>query len=100
MPTATYRVWCNSSYKPATFQWGLFILILAVTVIISLSAYYSRAWSIGGQGVRINYWIVIALNILWIIGALLGAFLPQIAYIIVIILSWAFGVVCVGFCCN
>lgn len=76
VPAVSYRVWCNQNYRPNTFQWGLFIIILGVTVLISLAAIYSKAWSLGGNGVNINYWIVGVLAILWIVGALMGAFIP------------------------
>lgn len=75
LPTATYKVWCDTSFRPASFQWGLFLIILLVTVIISLAALYSRAWSFGGRGIRLNYWYVLALAILWVAGGAMGAFL-------------------------
>ena len=100
LPNIYYKVQCNVDYVPATFQWGLFLLILFITVLITLSAYFSRAWSIGGRGIMVNYWMILALNIIWIVGSIMGAFIPDITYIIVLILSWIFGILAVGFCCN
>lgn len=100
LPPANYRVWCNETYKPNTFQWGLFIIILAVTVLISLAAVYSKAWSLGGFGIRINYWIVGVLGVLWVVGGLMGAFVPGPTYIIVLVLSWIIGTIAIVISCN
>lgn len=100
LPNATYKVWCDTSFRPASFQWGLFLIILLVTVIISLAALYSRAWSFGGRGIRLNYWYVLALGILWVVGGAMGAFLSEATYIIVLVLSWIIGVLGVAICSN
>lgn len=100
LPAATYRVWCDQSYRPNTFQWGLFLIILLATILISVSAVYSRAWSIGGNGIKINYWIVGACALLWIAGGLMGAFIPKPTYVIVLVLSWIIGLLAIIICCN
>ena len=38
-------------------------------VLIILTVIYSKAWSMGGAGIKINYWLVIAF---WIVVAVLG----------------------------
>jgi hypothetical protein len=40
------------------------------------------------------------LALLWIAGGLMGAFIPTPTYVIVLILSWILGVICIGICSN
>ncbi len=67
----SYVVNCNGDlfYKP--FEWGLFLLLLISSVIITAATFYSKAWSYFGYGIEINYWVVAVVNVLFVIGAVM-----------------------------
>lgn len=67
-PFAFY-VLCNNSFSTNTFEWGLVILMVFCLVLIILTVVYSKAWSMGGAGIKINYWLVIAF---WVVVAVEG----------------------------
>lgn len=47
--TINYHVVCSSDFHfKDTFNWGMLILIILCAVLITCTALFSRAWSIGG----------------------------------------------------
>ena len=67
--TFTYNILCDNSYITNTFEWGLLIIIFVCTILLIITTIYSKAWSIGGGGIRINYFLVI---VFWIVLAIVG----------------------------
>ena len=60
------------------FEWGLFIIIVIITILITLSSVYSRAWSIGGFGFRLGYIFLAIYSVIFITGGVLAVFYPTI----------------------
>lgn len=54
---------CNPSvvYKP--FEWGLFLIIIFAILIVTVSSVYNKAASFNNYFIKINYRIILALNL-------------------------------------
>ena len=78
MGLVEYLVDCQpeSFYKP--FEYGLFLLILLATIVLTLSAKYSRAWSYYGWGYTLTKTAVIIFNMLIIGGLILAYLVPSL----------------------
>ena len=96
----TYYVRCNEEYLGNTFQWGLVIEIVFITILIAVVALYSRAWSLGGIGININIWLIIAFNLVIIIGGIIGFFSPFGLGICLDIVTFSLGILGVAICFN
>ena len=70
--TVSYYVLCNAGFNTNTVEIGLFVLIIVCTVAIVLMALFSRAWSLGGQGIDFNIWIIIIFDVCVIIGGVIA----------------------------
>ena len=91
---------CNSSFTTNTFEWGLLIEIVLCTILITIVAIYSKAWSIGGNGITVTLPLIIGFNIVLIIGGVIAAFSLEAVNVCVEVLSWIFGTIGVGLCFN
>ena len=80
------------------FEWGLFIIIIFVTVLITLSSIYSRAWSVGGFGIKLNYVFLGVYAAIFLIFGIIGIFYTNVVEGIADGLCWAAGILCVGLC--
>ena len=49
-------------------------MIVVITVLIVIVALYSKAWSLNGQGLAIQWWFILLMDCAIIIGALIGYF--------------------------
>lgn len=89
--TAQYLVNCapDLTYKP--FEWGMVLLILFSTVIITISSLYSRAWSYGGIGYDITITFIILFNLLIVGGMVLAYFFTGIAALLMNVLGSVIG---------
>lgn len=96
----TYNVLCNNQYISNTFEWGMLIEIVVCTVIIAIVAVYSKAWSLGGNGIAINIWLIILFNVLIIAGGIIGYFSTEVIQVILDILSFIVGIFGVYICAN
>lgn len=76
------------------------IEIVFSTFLITISAVYSRAWSIGGVGLEINNWVVAGFNLFLIVGGILAYFFLNVLIIAVDVLSWILGIAGVWLCAN
>jgi hypothetical protein len=63
-------------------------------------AIFSKAWSIGGNGLTINIYMIVAFNALLIIGAVIAIFATDAINIILDILSFIIGAIGVALCVN
>jgi hypothetical protein len=63
-------------------------------------AIYSKAWSVGGNGIAINYYMIIVFNLLLIIGGIIAAFSQAAISVIIDILTFFFGIIGVAICSN
>lgn len=96
----SYRIDCDSSFKPFAFQWGLFILIIWMTVLIFFSSSSSKSLAFDGFGITLNYKILIGACGIILIGGVLGIFFMHVINIIVEVVCWILGTICVGACCD
>ena len=63
-------------------------------------AIYSKAWSLGGNGITVGIPFIIGFNVLLIIGGTVAAFSLEVVNVAVEVLSWIFGILGVGLCFN
>jgi hypothetical protein len=98
--SATYYILCNSKYLSSTFEWGLLIEICFCSGLIALVAVYSRAWSLGGMGLTITWWMVVLFNAMLITGGLIGYFSNAAINIILVITSFVLGTIGTAICVN
>lgn len=96
----SYVVNCNAEvyYKP--FEWGLFVLILIASIVITVATFYSKAWSYGGFGFEIGYVFVAVFNVLFLVGALLVFFEVKFLSYVISGLGSAVGLLGVMVCTN
>ncbi len=85
-------------YKP--FEWGLLLLILFCSIVITLTTFYSRAWSYGGVGYDIGYKFIIAFNAMIIIGVVCAYLIPSILAFSINIIGSALGTLGVMVCTS
>jgi len=71
-----------------------------ITGLIAIVALYSRAWSLGGRGINVNIWIILAFNLVIIIGGLIGYFSSEGITICLEVLTFFFGILGVAICIN
>jgi hypothetical protein len=64
-----FYVLCDDSFSTNTFEWGLVILMVFSLCLIIVVVFNSRAWSMGGAGIKLNYWIIIGF---WLAVAIAG----------------------------
>lgn len=76
------------------------IEIVVITLLIAVVALYSRAWSLGGQGIEINVWYIILFDVALIIGGIIGYFSDSAINIILNIVSFVLGIIGVAICSN
>lgn len=100
LSTISYRIDCNNSFEPYEFQWGLFVLIIWMTILIFVSSYFSKSLAFDGFGITLNYYILIAACIFILLGGILGIFFISTVNVIVEVICWAIGIFCVGVCAN
>jgi hypothetical protein len=95
-----YLVNCNPNlvYKP--FEWGLFILIFFSTVTITVSSFYSRAWSYRGFGFNVSKKIIIIFNLMIIVVAVFLVYFPKITGIWLKIVGSSVGTMGVAVCTS
>ena len=96
----SYIVDCDDDYTPNVFEWGLFIIILFVTILMTLSSIYSKAWSIGGFGIRLGYVFLAIYASVFLGGGIIAVFYPETIDDIVDGLCWFLGLVSVSLCMN
>jgi hypothetical protein len=96
----TYFVDCDDNYFPTVFEWGLFIIIIIITILITLSSIYSRAWSIGGFGIKLGYVFLGVFSSVFILFGVLAVFFPLKINQIVIGFCWTIGLFSVWLCMN
>lgn len=78
----------------------MIILIILITILIAIVALYSRAWSLGGIGININIWLIIAFNLALVVGGVI-AFLSDDAIIVILnIITFILGILGVAICTN
>ena len=67
-----YLVNCDPStfYKP--FEWGLLLLIIFTTLILTLGSLFSKAWSYGGIGYEITNKAILIFNFAILLFIILG----------------------------
>lgn len=96
----SYVVDCNGTvfYKP--FEWGLFVLILIASIVITAATFYSKAWSYAGFGFEIGYVFVAVFNGLFLVGALLVFFQVKFLSYVISGLGSAVGLLGVMVCTN
>lgn len=76
------------------------IMIGVITVLMFVVALYSKAWSLGGQGVGVNIWFVVVMDLGLIVGALIGYFSYEVITIILTVLVFILGSLGVAICVN
>lgn len=91
---------CNADVFFKPFEWGLFVLILLASVVITLATFYSRAWSYGGYGLEINYVFVLVFNIIFIVGAVLVCLDVSFLEYVISVVGSILGLVGVTVCVN
>lgn len=96
----TYMVNCNSSIPFKPFEWGLFLLILLSSFVITISSFFSRAWSYGGYGIEINYLFVTVFNIIFVVGGILVYFDVSFLQLIINIFTSILGLAAVTVCAS
>ena len=96
----TYYVKCDDQFVANTFEWGMVIMIGVITVLIVVVALFSKAWSLGGQGIGVNIWFVVVMDLAIIGGAVIGYFSYRVISVILTILSFGLGILGVGICVN
>ena len=96
----SYLVDCDQGYSPSVFEWGLFIIIVFITILITLSSVYSKAWSLGGFGIKLGYLFILIYTIVFVTGGVLAVFYPDVINDIVNGCCWVLGIVSVGLCVN
>jgi hypothetical protein len=99
-PPLTYYVKCNDEFLGNTFEWGLVIEIVAVCVLVTVAALYSKAWSLGGRGIEFNIWLVATFSLVLVLGALIGYFSYEGITVCLSVLSCVLGVIGVAVCTN
>ena len=63
-------------------------------------ALYSRAWSLGGRGINVDIWIIVAIDVVILIGGIIGYFASSALVLILQILTFLLGILGVGICIN
>ena len=63
-------------------------------------AIYSKAWSIGGNGITVTIPLIVGFNIILMIGGIIAYFSLEAVSICVDVISWIFGTIGVGLCFN
>lgn len=96
----SYLVDCNSEYFPSVFEWGLLVIIIFITILITMSSIYSRAWSLGGFGIKVGYLFISIYTAVFITGGVLAVFYPAVINDVVNGFCWILGIVSVGLCTN
>ena len=96
----TFYVKCDGQFVANTFQWGMVVMIIAITVLIVVVAWYSRAWSLGGHGVRVDGWFVLVFDVGFVLMVVLGYFSFKVQNIFLIVVSFLFVILGVGLCVN
>lgn len=91
---------CNDEFITNTFEWGMIVEIVVVTIVLCVVALYSRAWSLGGLGFTFNLWWVIAFNVILIVGAIIGYHSYDGINICLNVVTFGLGILGVGICAN
>ena len=68
--------------------------------LIVLIVFYSKAWSMGGAGVKINYWIILIFWALVAAGGIAANFIPNVMQPIIEIVCLMVGIVGIWVCSN
>jgi len=76
------------------------IMIGLITVLMFIVALYSKAWSLGGQGLGVNIWFVVVIDMSLVAGALIGYFSYEVITIILTVLIFILGSLGVAICVN
>lgn len=63
-------------------------------------AIFSKAWSLGGNGITFNIWLILLFNILLVIGGLIGTLSTTAIQIILDILTFVLGIFAVAICVD
>lgn len=95
-----YLINCNPDqfYKP--FEWGLLLLIMIATLVLTLGSLYSRAWSYGGVGYEISNKAIIIFNFGLLFFIILGYVVPDIVSLLARIFGSIVGALGVGVCIS
>lgn len=95
-----YLVNCNPDkfYKP--FEWGLLLLIMTTTLVLTLGSLFSKAWSYGGVGYEITNRAILIFNACILAFITLGYLYPEAMSIIARIVGSVVGALGVGVCIS
>jgi len=63
-------------------------------------ALYSRAWSLGGRGINVNIWLLLAFNLIIIIGAVIGYFSEDALAVCLQVVTFLLGILGTAICIN
>lgn len=67
---------------------------------MAIVALYSRAWSLGGQGININLGLIMVFNAALILGGIIGYLSDDVITIILYVITFVAGIIGVGICAN
>lgn len=98
--TLTYYVVCDISYEGNSLEYGLLVEIIFCTIVITITAIYSNAWSISGRGIIINMYVILVFNAIIVAGGTIAIFYLRVVSIAVDVLSWGLGFAGVWLCAN
>ena len=69
-------------------------------MLILFSSYTSQSQAYNAFGITLELRILLGISLLICIGGVLGVLFTPIVNIIVEVICWILGIVCVGICCN
>ena len=75
-------------------------MIVVITVLIVVVAKYSRAWSLGGRGIRVDGWFVLVVNLGYVGVTRLGYISYEVENVALIVVSFILGSLGVALCVN
>ena len=95
-----YLVNCDPStfYKP--FEWGLLLLIIFTTLILTLGSLFSKAWSYGGIGYEITNRAILIFNLAILLFIVLGFLFHEAVSLVAQIVGTIIGAGGVGLCIS
>lgn len=95
-----YLINCNPDqfYKP--FEWGLLLLIMITTLVLTLGSLYSRAWSYGGVGYAISNKAILIFNLALLFFIILAYLVPDAVSLLARIAGSVIGALGVGVCIS
>ncbi len=91
---------CDSSFVNNTLEGGLGLILIIMIVAIVLGAIYSKAWSLGGDGIEFSYIAITVFNVFLATGGIITIFSPEAIEVIGDVFSFIIGMPGVMVCAN